>query len=131
VAATLEATGLGSLIAVVDDDEAFRASMRRLLRSMGYLTATFSDAAQFLASSVVGDAACLIADIQMPSMSGIELHRHLVESGREIPTILVTAYADERDEGEMLKAGVNCYLRKPLNETELIECLRSALVRSS
>ena len=96
---------------------------------MGYPTATFSDAMDFLAYPALNEVACLIADIQMPSMSGIELHRRLVDSGHQIPTILVTAYAKQSDEHELLQAGVDCYLRKPLNESELIGCLRCALAR--
>jgi FixJ family two-component response regulator len=100
--------------------------MQRLLRSLGYSVAAFLSAADFLASPKRGHAACLVADIQMPAMTGIELYSHLVDTGQPIPTILITAYPDDGDRTRMLELGVQCYLRKPLVENELIGCLRSA-----
>jgi FixJ family two-component response regulator len=79
------------LIAIVDDDEFFRGSMRRLMRSLGYTVEAFPSAAVFLASRRLDDTTCLIADIQMPGMTGVELNARLIEAGRKIPTILVTA----------------------------------------
>ena len=73
---------------------------------------------------------CLVADIHMPDMSGVELYRHLIETGRGIPTILVTAYPDDRVQERMLSEGVGCYLRKPLEEAALIDCLHSAVTRA-
>jgi FixJ family two-component response regulator len=73
--------------------------------------------------------ACLVADVHMPTMTGIELYKHLVETGRPIPTILVTAYPDDSVQEGMLALGVECYLRKPLVEAVLIDCLRSAVAR--
>src|SRR5882724_8701274 len=81
-----------SLISVVEDDQFFRESMRRLMRSLGYDVATFPSAADFLASPRLAETACLIADVHMPKMTGFELHGHLLEAGYAIPTILVTAY---------------------------------------
>jgi FixJ family two-component response regulator len=115
----------------VDDDWAFRDSMRRLLKSLGYSAAVFPSAAAFLASPQVGATACLIADIQMPVMTGIQLYRHLVDAGHRIPTILITAYPHDGDREHMLKLGVKCYLRKPLVENDLIGCLRSAFTRGT
>src|SRR5258708_15412934 len=83
-----------SLVSVVEDDQFFRESMRRLMRSLGYRVEVFASAADFLASPGLGETACLIADVNMPGMSGLELYKHLAGSGHEIPTILVTAYAD-------------------------------------
>src|SRR5262245_64649695 len=83
------------LIAIVEDDEPFRESMRKLMTALGYTTEAFPSAANFLASSLFAETACLVADVQMPGMTGIELHRHLVDAGHAIPTILVTAYPDE------------------------------------
>jgi FixJ family two-component response regulator len=117
------------LVAVVDDDQSFRDSMRRLLKSLGYAVAAFPSASEFLRSPRVGDAACLVADIQMPVMSGVELCRHLKETGRWIPTILVTAYEDDTVEERLHALGIECQLRKPLEEAELIDCLRSACER--
>ena len=118
-----------SLISIVDDDQSFRDSMRRLLRSLGYTVAVFASAAEFLASPKLTATACLIADIHMPAMTGVELYRHLIEAGHAIPTILITAYPDDGVRERMLSLGVACYLRKPLDEPALIECLRSAFAR--
>jgi FixJ family two-component response regulator len=118
-----------SLIAIVDDDESFRDSMRRLIKSLGYRGAVFASAAEFLSSPSRAAIHCLVADIHMPEMSGVELYRHLVGTGQSIPTILVTAYPDEKVQARMLSEGVECYLRKPLEESALIECLRAAVAR--
>ena len=118
------------LISVVEDDQPFRESMRRLLRSLGYELETFASAAAFLASPRLGETACLISDINMPAMTGAELHRHLINAGYEIPTILVTAYPDEIVRERALNDGVICYLIKPIDETKLIHCLRAALQSS-
>jgi FixJ family two-component response regulator len=118
-----------SLVSVVEDDQFFRESMRRLMRSLGYRVEAFESAADFLASPRLGDSACLIADVNMPAMTGVELHRHLMDSGHEIPTILVAAYADDDVEARALKDGVICYLRKPVDEKDLERCLLAALQR--
>jgi FixJ family two-component response regulator len=86
-----------SLVSVVEDDPYFRESMRRLMRSLGYNVEAFSSAADFLASPRLIETTCLIADVHMPAMTGIELHRHLIDAGRAIPTILVTAYPNDVD----------------------------------
>jgi FixJ family two-component response regulator len=116
-----------SLVSVVEDDQFFRESMRRLMRSLGYRVEAFASAADFLASPRLGETACLIADINMPAMTGVELYRHLMDSGHAIPTILVTAYADDDVRTRMLKDGVIGYLRKPLDEKHLMRCLHAAL----
>ena len=117
----------GQKIAVVEDDQFFRQSMDRLMRSMGYPVATFPSAADFLASPWLAQTACLIADVHMPAMTGIELHQLLIKTGRTIPTILVTAYPNDVDRAHALNDGVVCYMRKPVDEQELLHCLRSAL----
>ena len=117
------------MISIVDDDQSFRDSMRRLVKSLGYSGAAFASAAEFLASPRLAATDCLVADIHMPEMSGVDLYRHLVETGRGIPTILVTAYPDDRVQERMLSEGVRCYLRKPLEEAVLIDCLHSAATR--
>jgi FixJ family two-component response regulator len=118
-----------ALVAIVDDDRSFGDSMRRLLRSLGYSVAVFPSGAQFLASPQLEATACLVADIHMPEMTGVELFEHLIEKGDPIPTILVTAYPDDRVKERMLNRGVECYLRKPLEEAALIDCLQSAVAR--
>ena len=115
------------LVSVVEDDQFFRESMGRLLRSLGYVVEAFPSAADFLASARLGETACLIADIHMPAMTGLELHRRLIDIGRAIPTILVTAYPDNDVRARALNDGVVCYLRKPVDEQHLMRCLRTAL----
>jgi FixJ family two-component response regulator len=116
-----------SLVSVVEDDQYFRDSMRRLMRSLGYNVEAFSSAMNFLASPRLIETSCLVADVHMPAMTGIELYKHLVETGHAIPTILVTAYPDEAERARALNEGVACYLRKPVDEQHLVECLRAAL----
>ena len=115
------------LISIIDDDQPFRESMRRLMRSLGYTVAVFSSAADFLASSRLRETSCLITDVHMPAMTGVELFRHLIKAGHAIPTILITAYPNEVDRVRALKDGVLCYLRKPIDEQNLSRCLRAAL----
>jgi FixJ family two-component response regulator len=115
-----------SLVSVVEDDQFFRESMRRLLRSLGYAVGAFPSAAHFLASPRLGETDCLIADVNMPAMTGLELHRRLIEMGYAIPTILVTAYPDNDVRARALKDGVVGYLRKPIDEKHLMRCLRAA-----
>jgi FixJ family two-component response regulator len=115
------------LVSVVEDDRFFRESMRRLMRSLGYTVEAFPSAADFLASPRLSETGCLIADVHMPTMTGIELYRHLLDAGRTIPTILVTAYPNDVDRARALNDGVVCYLRKPVDEADLTRCLRVAL----
>jgi FixJ family two-component response regulator len=116
---------------MVDDDRSFRESMRRLMRSLGFTVEVFPSAAEFLASPRLTQTACLITDVHMPEMTGIELYRHLLNTGRSIPTILVTAYPDEAVGTRALSDGVVGYLRKPIDEGQLMSCLRSVLERGS
>jgi FixJ family two-component response regulator len=115
------------LIAVVEDDWLFRDSMRSLMKSLGYTVEVFSSATDFLASRHLIETACLIADVHMPAMSGVELYRHLNGAGFSIPTILVTAHPNDADRARILNDGVICYLRKPVHDEHLIPCLRAAL----
>ena len=116
-----------SLVSVVEDDQFFRESMRRLMRSLGYGVEAFPSAADFIASPRLVETACLIADVHMPAMSGLDLYRHLIDMGHAIPTILVTAYPDDDVRARALNDGVVCYLRKPVDEKHLTRCLRAAL----
>src|ERR1700741_4461946 len=116
-----------SLVSVVEDDQFFRESMRRLMRSLGYDVAAFPSAADFLASPRLAETACLIAEVHMPAMTGLELYEHLIKTGYAIPTILVTASPDDGVRARALNDGVVCYLRKPVDENHLMRCLRAAL----
>jgi FixJ family two-component response regulator len=115
------------LVSVVDDDRFFRESMSRLMRSMGYTVDAFSSAADFLASPRLAETACLIADVQMPIMTGLELYRRLIDTSHAIPTILVTAFPNDVDQARALNDGAVCYLRKPVDEEHLTRCVREAL----
>jgi FixJ family two-component response regulator len=116
-----------SLISIIEDDQPFRDSMRKLLTSLGYAVEAFPSATAFLASPLVAQTSCLVSDVHMPGMTGIELHRHLTNAGYAIPTILVTAYPDEIARRRALKDGILCYLPKPVDDEHLERCLRSAL----
>ena len=118
-----------SLISIVDDDQPLLESMSRLMRSRGYTVQTFPSAADFLASPRLGETVCLIADVNMPGMNGDELHRRLINSGYAIPTILVTAYPDDVVQARALKDGIVYFLRKPVDENHLVDCIRSVLER--
>ena len=115
------------LVSVVDDDRFCRESMSRLMRSLGHKVDVFSSAAEFLTSPRLAETACLIADIHMPAMTGLELYRRLVDTGQAIPTILVTAFPNDVDRARALNDGVLCYLRKPVEEEHLTRCVREAL----
>ena len=116
-----------TLIAIVDDDEHVREAIRRLMRSVGFAAETFSSAIEFLRSSRVKCTACLIADINMPEMSGFDLYFRLSELGNPIPTIFITAFPSENDHSRALDAGVTHYLAKPFVDAELIDGVRKAV----
>ena len=115
------------LVSVVEDDRSVRESMGRLMRSLGYAVETFSSATEFLASPRLAKTACLIADIHMPVMTGLDLYRHLIDKGHAIPTILVTAFPNDGDRARALNDGVVCYLGKPVDEERLNQCVCAAL----
>ena len=115
------------LISIVDDDESVREATKGLVRSLGYHAATFASAEEFLSSGRVGDTSCLITDVQMPGLSGVELQRQLIDQGLPMPTIFVTAFPDDRTRSRVLRAGAIGYLSKPYSEESLIQCLDTAL----
>jgi len=115
------------VISIVDDDESVRQSTMDLFNAMGFRAVAFSRADDFLSSNHLHDTSCLIADVQMPGMTGIDLFNRLIDSGNSIPTILITAYPDDADRTRALKAGVIGYLVKPYKLDDLLSCVRSAL----
>jgi FixJ family two-component response regulator len=119
-----------TLISVVEDDQPFRESMKKLMMALGYTVEAFPSAAAFLASPLLTATGCLVSDVQMPGMSGVELHRHLIDAGHMIPTILVTAYPEEMTRNRALMDGVVCYLAKPVDDEHLERCLRSVFESS-
>ena len=118
------------LISIVEDDESVRAALERILISHGFAVAVFASAEQFLASDQPYRAACLIADVSMPGISGLRLHRHLRAAGYRIPTILITGRPTAEDRAEALSAGVLSYLPKPFSERVLIGDISLALGRA-
>jgi FixJ family two-component response regulator len=114
-----------AVIAIVDDDQSVREALTSLVRSLGYVAMAFECAEDLLKSRRRRGVSCLIADVQMPGMTGFELHNRLVASGEPIPTILITAFPDERMRERALQAGVICYLTKPFSEDDLLACIRS------
>jgi FixJ family two-component response regulator len=118
------------LVAIVDDDKSIRNATSDLLRSAGFSTATFEDAESFLASTSRASAACLVADLRMPGMTGLELYEALVASGDSIPTVLITAHPEEMTQSRAREAGITCYLSKPFAPDDLLGCVREALAKS-
>jgi len=119
-----------ALIAIVDDDESMRMALKGLMRSLGYAAEAFASAESFISSGYLHRTACLIADVNMPGMSGPKLHEHLMAAGRAIPTILITAYPNEEVRSRALSAGLAGYFTKPFDEAAFLDCVRSALNES-
>jgi FixJ family two-component response regulator len=118
------------MISIVDDDECVRESTAQLIRSLGYDAAAFASAEEFLQSGQVRNTACLITDVQMPGVSGVELQRRLLADGHRVPIIFITAFPDERIRARVLGAGAIGFLSKPYHEESLIGCLGAALKAS-
>jgi FixJ family two-component response regulator len=115
------------LIAIVDDDVMICEATKDLVEAFGFNARTFTSAGEFLNSDCVSSTACLISDVQMPGMNGLQLHRKLITSGRHIPVIFITAFPDERVRKRAVGAGAVCYLSKPFDGESLLSCIRSAL----
>jgi len=115
------------LISIVDDDEPIREAINELVSSLGYHSVKFASAEEFLNSERLDDTSCLITDVRMPGLSGIDLQCRLIAQGRTLPIIFVTAIADERTRVRALTAGAVGFLGKPFDEACLIRCLVRAL----
>jgi FixJ family two-component response regulator len=113
-------------IAVVDDDPSVLRALRRLLRTRAFHPKTFGSAREFLAALAGGVPECLIVDLQMPEMSGLELHQHLTKGGFEIPTIIITAHDDSDVRRRCEAAGTAAYLLKPLHDTAFFAAIDKA-----
>jgi len=118
------------LISIVDDDDCFRNSLDNLIRSVGFRVQGFSSAVAFLNSDQVRDTACLILDVRMPGMSGLELQRQIAAANWRIPIIFVTSYADGDEQAQALEAGAVNFLCKPFREEDLINAIDVALKHS-
>ena len=119
------------VIAIVDDDESFRRATTNFVRSLGYGTAAFDSAEAFLESDHIHNTDCLITDVQMPGMTGIELQDRLIAQGHRLPVIFITAFPEMRARAQALAAGAVGFLAKPFNDQGLIACLNEALAARS
>ena len=115
------------LVAIIDDDASVRATTDSLVRSLGHIVHTFACAEEFLRSNRLDDFSCVIADVQMPGMSGVELQAHLLSQGYRVPFIFFTAFPDEWIRAQALSAGAICYLTKPFEGDSLVQGLQAAL----
>ena len=116
-----------SLVAVVDDDESVRESLPDLLKEFGFAAQTFSSAEEFLASNYVDQTNCLILDVAMPGMSGIDLQQELKLRQKEIPIVFITAHRDENIRPRVLEQGAIECLYKPFSDMALLEALNAVL----
>lgn len=116
-----------AFVSIVDDDVSVRNSTRRLLRSSGLLAEAFASAEEFLQSECLGKTACLLLDVCMPGMGGLELQRRLAEMGQRIPIVFLSARASEEEERRALQAGAVAFLHKPPRQEVLLHAIRAAI----
>jgi FixJ family two-component response regulator len=117
----------GLRVAIVDDDIWARLGTGELIQSLGYTASTFDSAKSFLESDCIANTACVITDLQMPGMNGLELQRELKTRGCRTPVIFVTAFPSEAHRATALDAGAAGFLRKPFDDRSLVECLTRAI----
>jgi len=115
------------VISVVDDDASIRLAADSLLRARGYIVSTFASAAEFLSSRRLDETSCVITDVRMPDMSGVELQTVLRNQGRRTPFIFITAFPEESARLRALHDGAVCFLSKPFDAPTLIRCVEAAL----
>ena len=117
------------IVSIVDDDVSVRRSTRRLLRSSGFRAEAFASAEEFLNSGCAGETACVILDLRMPGINGLELQRRLTQNGNPVPVIFLCAHASEEDERSALDGGAVQFLRKPISKEALLSAISDALGR--
>jgi FixJ family two-component response regulator len=117
------------VISIIDDDSSVRAATDNLLRSLGYTVYAFVSAEEFLRSAPFNDTSCVIADVQLPGMSGVDLQARLLTQGYNVPFIFITAFPEKTIRARALKAGAICFLTKPFHRLTLTTCLGTALER--
>jgi len=120
-----------SLVFVIDDDASVRKSLARLLRSADYKSEIFESASDFLARAPHDGPSCVVVDVQMPGLTGIELQKDLIQRHREEQLIFITGHGDIPMCAEAMKAGAVDFLRKPFRGDDLLQCVQNALVRSA
>ncbi|WP_156440579.1 response regulator transcription factor [Burkholderia sp. MSMB1072] len=113
------------IVSIVDDDESVRVAMSSLVRSLGWTARLYASAEQFLAADDMDDVCCIISDVQMPGMSGLEMYRRLVDRGIALPVIFISAYASDAVRRQALDVGAVCVLGKPVDATEVARRLES------
>jgi FixJ family two-component response regulator len=118
-------------IAVIDDDESFRVATDSLLRARGYVVHAFASVAEFLGSPVLDQISCVITDVQMPGISGLQLQILLREQGLAVPIIFITAFPEEPVRGRAMREGAVCFLSKASKASALIRCVEDALAARS
>jgi FixJ family two-component response regulator len=118
------------IISIVDDDASMRTATTRLIRSLGFSVHAFVSALEFISSPRLRETSCLIADVEMPGMSGVELQEYLIARGHKMPMIFITAFPEDRIRERVMKAGAIDYLSKPFGEPRLLECVERALQRN-
>jgi len=116
------------LVAIVDDDNGAREALETLVRSLGHKVSTFGSAEEFLKSEKLYQTSCLITDLQMPGLSGLDLQDHLIAEGHRIPIIFITGHPNDSARARAMKAGAVCFLRKPHDVHHLIGCIEKALL---
>ena len=115
------------MISIIDDDPSVRAATDGLVRSLGYHATTFASAEDYLQSDRINDTSCVITDVQMPGLSGVELQSQLIARGNCTPMIFITAFPEEKVRRRVLEAGAIGFLSKPFDDEHLIEHLQTAL----
>jgi FixJ family two-component response regulator len=123
-------TGM-KLVAIVDDDESIRAALQGFMKEAGLPAQSFGSAEEFLESGDLNQTACLVTDIRMPGMSGLELQARLNADHRRIPIVFITAHGDESMRMQALRAGAVEFLAKPFDEEALLDCVRAAMESQS
>ncbi len=119
-----------TVVMIVDDDDSVRRAARRLIKSYGLAVDTFASADEFMASGRLNETGCLVLDVHMPGLSGLELQSHLIAARVDIPIVVITAFANDAARAQALEAGAYCYLVKPFEEDDLLNCIHRALQRN-
>jgi FixJ family two-component response regulator len=115
------------LISIVDDDESIRRATILLIRSVGFRAEAFESAERFLSSGCLNDTCCLIVDVHMPEVNGLELQGHLAAAGSRVPIVFITGYDDKESRGRAMQAGAVAFLVKPFSDEQLLQIIRSVL----
>ena len=116
-------------IACIDDDKSVRDAIEGFLKAFGFAVQAFSSAEDFMQSGRLNQTSCLIADVKLPGMSGLQLQQWLTASGQRVPTIFITAFSDPHRRAQALGAGAICFLEKPITKDDLLNCIQVALER--